>query len=110
MDHLPESTLELVGYLRNLIARQATLETEADLPDLQCGMVSLLYAEQALAKVNVEVPPAEYLRRYTQLLENRYSRLQAEDAGEYGSGRDALGAIIEVGAWMLEHDAKRVCA
>jgi hypothetical protein len=94
MDTQP-STQNLVAHFKSLIAQQEALEIEADLPDLQCGMVSLLYARQALGNISADLAPADYLRRYAQLLENRYSRIQAEDAGEYGSGRDALAEIIE---------------
>lgn len=98
---LPATTTELIAQLRDAIRYQSALETEADLPDVQCAMVSLLYAEQAIARIPDFLEPADYLRRYVQLLENRYSRIQAEDAGEYGSGRDALGAIIEAGNRLL---------
>lgn len=93
--HLPEHTPELIDQLAQWIHRLGEQELEADLPDVQCAMVSLLYAEQALGKLPNTLAPKDFLRRYVQLLENRYSRLEAEDAGEYGSGRDVLGTIIE---------------
>lgn len=102
MDTQPASTQNLVAHFKSLIAQQEAREIEADLPDLQCGMVSLLYAQQALGNISADLTPSDYLRRYVQLLENRYSRIQAEDAGEYGSGRDALAEIIEAGYRMLE--------
>lgn len=95
------TTQELIAALRSLIQRMHAQELEADLPDVQCAMVSLLYAEQALGKIPDHLESRDFLLRYMQLLENRYSRLEAEDAGEYGSGRDVLGTIIETGhRWL----------
>lgn len=105
MDTQPTSTQNLVAHFKNLIAQQEAREIEADLPDLQCGMVSLLYAQQALDNVSADLPPDAYLSSYIQLLENRYSRIQAEDAGEYGSGRDALAEIIEAGSRLSKMNA-----
>jgi len=101
MERKPAEIMNLITRLKEIIERQVRLEREGDLPDVQCAMVSLLYAEQALDKVHASLSPQEFLRQYIALLENRISRLDAEDAGEYGSGRDSLGSVIDAAERLL---------
>ena len=88
------TTNELIEEMRSRIKDQFTLELESDLPDVNCAMTSLDYAKHALDKVWSGNSPDEFMRRYIQVLENRFSRLLDEDSGEYGSGRAALGFVI----------------
>lgn len=97
----------LKEMLRDRIEKQGRMEREGDLPDLQCAMASLLYAVQALDKVHSSLGPAEFLRAYMALLENRMSRLEAEDAGEYGSGRDSIGYIVHYAEDLLTELSRR---
>jgi len=44
MERKPAEIMNLITRLKEIIERQVRLEREGDLPDVQCAMVSLLYA------------------------------------------------------------------
>ncbi len=92
MNHF--NTPALVLEIRHIIEDCRKLEEDNDLPDSGFALVSLDFAEANLDKLWVGNPPKEFLDRYVQILENRFRRLTDEDAGEYGSGRDALGNVL----------------
>lgn len=92
MNHM--TTTDLVLEIRRIIEECRKLEEDNDLPDSGFALVSLDYADACLDKLWIGNAPKEFLERYVQILENRFRRLTDEDAGEYGSGRDALGNVL----------------
>lgn len=94
METIPTNTQQLIELLGKMIDRQIQIELDGELPDMQWAMISMQYAKESLNNVWSGNTPEDYLRKYVKVLENRYNRIQDEDSGEYGSGRDALGAII----------------
>ena len=94
METIPTNTQQLIELLGKMIDRQIQIELDGELPDMQWAMISMQYAKESLNNVWSGNTPEDYLRKYVKVLENRYNRIQDEDSGEYGSGRDALGTII----------------
>jgi len=84
----------LKNHLREIIAQQVTSELDSEMPDMQCALTSLAFANSSLDKFWEHSTAEDFLTRYRQVLENRFRRLTEEDAGEFGSGRDALGVIL----------------
>lgn len=89
-----QSTQELIEAIQGILAERQSIEEDSDLPDAGFALVSLDFARANLSQLWPGNPPRQFLDRYIQILENRYRRLTDEDSGEYGSGRDALGAIL----------------
>lgn len=87
-------TPELISEIRRILTVRQAIEEDSDLPDAGFALVSLDFARTNLDRLWPGNPPRQFLERYIQILENRFRRLTDEDSGEYGSGRDALGAIL----------------
>lgn len=91
---LYHTTAELIEAIRLILDERQAIEEESELPDAGFAQVSLDFARSNLGRLWPGNPPRLFLERYVQILENRFRRLTDEDSGEYGSGRDALGAIL----------------
>lgn len=85
----------LIEELRQWIQLQRQEELQSDLPDAHFADISLQFAQESLQKVWIGNSPKQFLIHYRQILENRFRRLTDEDSGEFGSGRDALGTLLE---------------
>ncbi len=85
----------LVQELLQLIQLQRHEELQSELPDAHFADISLQFAQESLQKVWIGNNPHQFLIHYRQILENRFRRLTDEDSGEFGSGRDALGTLLE---------------
>lgn len=92
MEH--KGTPELIAQIRHILNERQIIEEDSDLPDAGFALISLDFARMNLERIWPGNPPQQFLDRYIQILENRFRRLTDEDSGEYGSGRDALGAIL----------------
>lgn len=97
----PTSSI-LIAELDTILDQLIAEELESELEDNQKGVISLYYAKEHLHQINPDQDPQVLLQKWVKVLENRYFRLTDEDAGEYGSGRDALGMAISLAENRME--------
>ncbi|NLB62731.1 MAG: hypothetical protein GX801_01315 [Fibrobacter sp.] len=87
-------TQQLISELHGQIDKFIAMELKSTLDDMQLGMASLYSAKNQIDFLDPRIAPIDFLRLWIKAMENRQFRLLDEDAGEYGSGRDALDQVL----------------